>query len=943
MCDECRGLKIGHLHVHSDASRIDGLGPVSRLVKAVADAEMDGMALTDHGTLSNTISFIAAAKVAGVKPVIGMEAYVAVAGQTFHLTLLGDGNRGMNSLIELNNAGQRGDEARPAFPLDLLLKHHEGITVLSGCPASPMQSLDWTDARDIALRIKNVYQERFFAEMMFVSSSHPWDRAHKLARDLRLRPVVTNDVHFPYAEDAPIHQILVNLKAAFSYDSKLLFLATPHDILQRVKVMAPGMVEAVQKGIRNSHRLLHLLETPTWSGEPALPHVKDADAQIRKMCADGMARLLRERPELTAQTARYQERLDYELAIISDMGFGTYFYILTDVVEYARAIGCRVGPGRGSGAGSLTLYLLGVTEIDPIVYGLQFERFLNPKRKEMPDVDMDFDSDGRDAVLAYANERWGGIPVATYARYSQKTLTADLCRYFRVPRPLSEAAGDHGTESEEFNRIARMHPHFAPAYDAMLGQIKQIGQHAGGIIITDVQVPLERTVHGGTVAAWTEGATSELKTIGVVKYDFLGISSLTTLRRLEQQHGRRAPDPVDDAPEFEIFQTGDTIGIFQFSGSDGITEFTKKVAPNKFADLVAINALYRPGALDSGAAENYPAWRLKPRKLHPAIDDILAETYGIICYQEQFMALFARVTSGDLGDADIARKTIVKSKPGNPEWEAKMSQLRSQFFKGAQRLEIPQQVYQLLWAEIITHARYSFNKSHAVAYTRLAWDMAWWKYHHPTDFYAATLSVDPVQAQRYLFDVVGRGIPIVPPHVNKSSKDYESDGAQIYLPLSAVKFLGETGVAAILEARPFTSVEDFMSRVPKRAVPARARLGLWELGAFEGIKGERETLQITPHTILDEREKQAAYLGFTLPTTRMMNAVKLATKQGLTAGVVAEVIDRESKFGPYKVYRLLPHGTFWSRNMTTLKEGDLVKVKTKKDSGKALQIMPLLS
>jgi DNA polymerase-3 subunit alpha len=940
MCENCKDLRMVHSHCHSDASRIDGLGPVGRLVGAAADKGMDRMALTDHGTLSNAIAFTAAAKARGVKPVMGMEAYVAMDGETFHLTLLADGNVGMNTLIELNNAGARGEYHKPAFPIDLFRRHNAGLTVLTGCPASPMQATEWGDARKVGLELKGIFGDRLFAEFMFVSHGSPWERSAKLARDLKLHPILTNDVHFAMREDAQVHEVLVRLKAAFSYESSQLYLTDAHDIMTRVRDTAPGFIEIAQKGIRNAYRLLGKLEAPSWSGVPRLPHVDNAETAVLKKAGDKLEAYLLANPHLDA--AHYRERFVFEYNVVLEMGFCTYFYILEDLVSYARSVNVRVGPGRGSGAGSLLLFALGITEVDPIIHGLQFERFLNPKRKEMPDVDVDFDSVGRELVIRYASERWKGMPVATYARYSEKVLIADLARYYRVPRALSQEASDGGPASDAFDRIAKLNPIFRPAFDAMLGQIRHIGQHAGGIIITDVPVPLERTSHEGLVAAWTEGLESrELTSAGVVKYDLLGISALEVLKRLEQKHGRRAEAPVDDAPEFKLFQDGDTVGIFQFSGSDGIVDFTKRVHPTRFADLVAINALYRPGALDSGAANHYPEWRLKPRKLHPLIDDILAETYGVICYQEQFMAIYAKMTKGDLGDADLARKVIVKSKPGDLVWETKMAELRAKFFRGAVDQGVSKDVVNTIWSEIITHARYSFNKSHAVAYTMLSWEMMWWKAHYPADFYAATLTTDPEKAQRYLFDVVGRGIEVVPPHVNHSSRDYESDGTRVYLPLSAIKGLGETGVDAILSARPFESLEDFMGRVPKRAVNARARQGLNQLNAFKDVPGNPASLLLKPPEPMTVAEQQIAYLGFMLPTPRIMKAIRKAEKQGMMAGIIESREERESKWGKYMVYRLLPQGTCWSRNIPDRMPGDIVKIKLKRDSGKILQILPL--
>lgn len=933
--------KFFHAHCHSEYSLIDGLSPIPRLVRAAAEKDFKALAITDHGNLSGTLAFMAACKANSIKPVIGMEAYVERESKVFHLTILANGNEGFRTLTELNNIGQRGDFSKPAFPLSLFSKYNKGLTILTGCPASPMQALDWPDARQIALELKGIFGDRLFAEMMFVSDSHAWERAAKLSRDLKLHPVVTNDVHFPYASDAPVHQILVQLKAAFSYNSSLLYLATAADITKRAFEMAPEMSKYVEAGIHNAYILGNKLESPVFSSKPSLPHIDNAFETLTHKAASGVSRYLLNHPEL--DPSEYAERMNYELSIIKEMDFATYFVILEDIISFARSSGVRVGPGRGSGAGSLVLFLIGCTEIDPLLHGLKFERFLNPKRKEMPDVDTDFDSEGRELVIKYAQSRWGGLPVATYSRYSDKVLTADLCRYFRVPRDISERASDEGPEGDTFASIAKMNPHFQEAFVAMKDQVRHIGQHAGGIIITDQIVPLTRTADKEPVTAWTEGHDKEMSSVGIIKYDLLGITALTVLDKLEKKFGKHAELCTDDSPVFSLFQTGDTLGIFQFSGSDGIINFTKTVFPTKFSDLVAINALYRPGALDSGATKNYPEWRKSPRSFHPFIDDILAETFGVICYQEQFMEIFARMVNGDLGDADDARKVIVKSDPGNPTWEVKMSKLRNKFFEGGESNGIPTPTVSTIWSEITTWARYGFNKSHSVAYSQISWELAWWKKYYSVDFYATMLSTDLQNAQKYMFDIASRGVKIVPPDINKSTKDYESDGKQIFIPLSSVKFLGETGVKAIIAARPFSSISDFMARIPKKVINTRARLGLYELGAFNGIPGTRSELQIIDKKYKDEAHLQTEHLGFFIPNKEFIDAINNAKARGWIGGIIDEKEERESKYGKYQVFKLLPYGTVWARGeFEKLEEGQVVKLKTNKNSGKVIRCEPLL-
>ena len=359
--------------------------------------------------------------------------------------------------------------------------------------------------------------------------------------------------------------------------------------------------------------------------------------------------------------------------------------------------------------------------------------------------------------------------------------------------------------------------------------------------------------------------------------------------------------------------------------------------------MIAINALYRPGPLDSGAAYEYPrrAKTKNQRLLHPVVDDILADTWGIIVYQEQFMLIFARLTGGDLTDADLARKVLSKARPGQPEWENKMAKLKVQFFNGAKANNIDNTTAEQIWSEIVTHTRYSFNKAHSAAYAHVAYSMAWWKYHYPADFFAALLSVDSKDWERYLFDIARRGIEIKPPHVNTSSADFESDGSSIYMPLRIVKYLGDNGVNAILNARPFKSAPDFMARVPKKYVRSRARLGLLQLGAFEGLDDANfEMLEVTNPGDMSKQDKQDVYMGFQLPSVKLLKAIERAEKSGYAAGIVYDVDDRESKYGPYKVYKLLPHGSYWSRNHV-LQKGDHVIFEIKSDTGKIVNVHPL--
>lgn len=930
-------LIFAHCHWHSDRSP-DGLGTISRSLQAAKSLGFSNMAITDHGSLANSIAFAVNAKYVGIKSIQGLEAYVLRDGKRFHLTLLANGARGFKTLVDLNNIGVRGDDIKPSFSLDLLRKHNDGLIVLSGCPASPLQELEWTDARQIAMELKSYLGGRFFAELMFASNGGSWERSKRLMTDCGLKPILTNDAHFAYAGDADSHKIISQVRQGFQYESDKLFLATPTELEERVKRMAPSFLELARSGMRNAYTLTQKLETVVFDATPKLPHIPNADFELTSQTMSSLTRLTSGMSESDA--AAYLARAQDELAVIIDMGFSSYFLILADIIQFAKTHRVRVGPGRGSGAGSLVVYLLGITELDPIVYGLSFDRFLNRKRKEMPDIDSDFSTEGRDAVLTYAKDRWGAMPVATYLRYSTKSLVHDISRILHIARELDAKAADGGEDSDDFKQLCVDIPGFKRTYDAALGQIKTIGQHPAGVVIasSDTPIPLERTSSGEVVIGWTEGEHRELSTAGLTKFDLLGLTALSVLRRLEERHGRRADDPVDDSPVFDLFAKGDLLGIFQFAGSQGIRDFTVKVGPRSLEDLVAINALYRPGALDSGAAEMYPEWRKKPRLLHPLIDDILASTFGVICYQEQFMAIFARLTGGDMADADLARKVLSKARPGQPDWELKMAELKLKFVEGSTKQGLDEDTASTIWSEIITHTRYSFNRSHSVAYARVAWDMAWWKYNHRTDFFAALLTVDRAEWERYLFDVVASGVEVVAPHVNTSTEDFVSKDGKLYLPLTVVKNLGGVGIKAIIDAQPFKDTADFMARVPKRSVTGRARLGLWQLGAMDGLNPTADELGVDDPGPLSKSEREEKYMGLYLPDADFLKRLDRAKRGGFVAGIVISKERRKSSYGEYDVFKLMPDGAFWSRSHGWLQEGMSVKCKVRKDNGKLISV-----
>lgn len=894
------------------------------------------MALTDHGTLANAISFSVECENRGIKPIIGVEGYVEVDGDIGHLTVLADGNQGFDNLVKLNNIGHASSHRQPAFSIDDLINHAEGLILLSGCVSSPLNRMPFAEAMRLGSRLKSAFGSRMFGEIMFIADVDTWTRPIELAEKLNLRLVVTNDVHFPSNDDAEIHPILTQMKAGFDYNSKELWLKSPSEIWLRAQDTGLGY-EAFKEATHRSARIAEKIKPIIFKHEPTLPYVKDAEKKLRSMVM-GI---------VESYSDEYRKQAEYELSIITSMGYATYFLVLYDLIQFANKNDVRVGPGRGSGAGSLVLFLLGITKIDPLKYGLSFERFLNPERKGMPDVDTDFDSEGRQRVIDYASRKWGATQIATYSRYSHKVLVHDLAKTLKLDHDLELKAADGGIDSDEFKKLNEESPLFGKAYETISGQIRHRGKHAGGVIITSLSVPIERTAEGTMVAAWVEGEHNELSYAGVVKFDLLGLSALSALHRLEKKYGYEADRPVDHHPAFKIFRDGDLGGIFQFSGSDGIRNLTLRLAPEKFDDLVAINALYRPGTLDVGVTDLYPDWKKTPRVVNPIIADILEPTYGAIVYQEQVMAIYARITKGSFGQADLARRVIVKSKVDDPKWVAEFEALQTKFIEAAKERGLSDDDAEELWKELAAHSRYSFNRAHAVAYAYVAWETAWWKWKHPAAFYSEMMNVDPTEQQTYLIGAVQSGIEVVPPHINESGFEYttSSDEQKIYMPLTSVKFLSMTAANAIIQARDsygkFESYETLMSLVPKKLFRGNARGGMFHLGAFSGLSGDIRTLAIKDdiETIKGNKfEIQQQFLGLIIPTKKLMENIANEAKKGNTAGVVSEIKQKESRYGPYTVYHLSPSGVFWSREEDKFKVGDIVVATISGKTGKATKV-----
>ena len=915
------------LHVHSDAS-LDGAGTVDALVEQAKKLEFGALALTDHGTLANAVAFWSACTDREIKPILGVEAYLLYNGKRHHITLLSMNKDGFNNLIYLSNQAYASNYVGgyPLVTMESLDMYKQGIYALTGCAASALYEGSDTDGKNYLASLVDVMGPFHVGlEVMFVGTHNTWSRPYEYGKKFMpfLPHFITNDTHYPCRHQFPAHQAICLARHGFTYDSQHLWLKT------RAEIEHEGLRfvdhDYLNAGFQSTIDLASNVEAWSMKEKPSLPEIPDVVDTLQKV----LRKALKLDVEAKGGREVRLERLRYEFRILHEREFLDYIYILWDIVETAKSRGIYVGPGRGSGGGSYVLYLLGITAIDPIEFGLLFERFINLSRGDYPDVDTDFEADRRGEVIEYAKERWGTVPIATYSTYAHKLAVHDIAKVLHIPKDLELPAAEAGVDSDAFTEFINDKPDALLTYQTMIGQKRHRGKHAAGVIIPNRPVPIERA-GDELVAAWAEGGNAkDLSKVGIVKYDILGLSALSMLRKM----GEMTRMPVSavewelkDKAVYDIFCNGDVSGIFQWSGSEGIRELTMRIAPRNFYDLTTCNALYRPGALGAGTAERYPHFMKHPRKLHPKIDPLLEKTYGVICYQEQVMAIVAMVMGGDLVKAEVVRRLLSKASPGDVKWEAEIAGLYASFMLKGEGEGFPKTLLEQLWDEIYNHSGYSYNLSHATAYTLISYQMAWYKAHFRPEFTVAVLQYDKANAQTYILDAVANGLRVAMPNVNYSSKDYEYSHDTIWLPLSDVAHVGENAVDAILSARAehggmFLGYEEFAKYVPKKKCNNRSKTNLERIGAFRDFRDD-PALAIDNYAEIPVSglyQTQLDVLGYVIPNKELYKKIeevrKRPAKKGYTrfAGFIKEAKLKKSDHGPYVVFNLSPEGSFWVR------------------------------
>lgn len=853
-----------HLHVHSHYSLLDGLGKIEQLVTKAKDLGMPALALTDHGVMHGAIEFYLECQKAGIKPIIGQEAYVAPRKRTdkstgldnrpYHLVLLAKNLTGYKNLIKLTSLGHlEGYYYRPRLDREILSRYSEGLIATSACLASETSRLILgRDQGDVEETIR-VYQEIFGKENYFLElQDHPGiaeqqvvnQRIKELAKRTGLGLIATNDTHYVNPEDHNTHDILVCIQTGRLVSDKDRMLYTGDFSLKTAEEMIQAFPD-VPEAIENTLKIAAMtdLEIPLNQNllpQFPLPEGETEASLLKKWCEQGLQKRY---PEVTLEI---RERLNYELETVNKMGFPGYFLIVADFMRFARSKGILVGPGRGSAAGSLIAYATGITNVDPLHYGLLFERFLDPSRVSMPDIDMDFEDKRRGEVIDYVREKYGDDRVAgiiTFGTIMARAAVRDVGRVLGVPYnqvdafakvvpppiqgrhiPLAKSVND----SPELKEVYNKDPEAKQLLDQAMkleGTIRHASQHACAIVIS--QEPLDQYVavqaaQGGDVHQVTQYSMGPIEKIGLLKMDFLGLANLSIMKQaieiIEAVHKTKVDLdhlPLDDAKTFALLGRGETTGVFQLE-SAGMKRYIKELKPNLFNDIVAMVALYRPGPIQwiqtfinrKHAVENI-------EYMHPLTENALKETYGIPVYQEQVMRMSRDMCGFSGSEADTLRKAIGKKIP------KLMKEMKEKFVSGAVNNGVGKAKAEEIWIQLEDFAAYAFPKAHAVCYAMIAFQTAFLKAHYPDCFMAALMTSDLGDIDRISIEITECeriGLTVLPPDVNESFADFSvvKDKQSIRFGLGAIKNLG-VGVAKQIVAErksngPFETLEDFLAR-----------------------------------------------------------------------------------------------------------------------------------
>ena len=895
-------MSFVHLHVHSEYSLLDGACRIGSMMDRVKELGQDAIALTDHGVMYGCIDFYKKAKEAGIKPIIGCEVYVARRGmedriygvdnEAYHLVLLCKDRTGYENLCYLvSQAYLKGFYGKPRVDLKLLRERHEGLIALSACLAGAIAEdllqEDYDAARSYALELKDIFgEDNFYLELQ--DHGIPEQRAvnqgiMRLSRELNLPLVVTNDAHYLRREDAYIQDVLMCIQMnktvddpdRMKFQTDEFYLKSEEELRQ----LFPNCPEAFENTEKIAQRCnldfeFHKYHLPSFP----VPEGYTNEEFFRKLCEDGFAQRYENPP------AEYRERLEYEIGVISRMGYVNYYLIVWDFIRYAKEAGIPVGPGRGSGAASIVAYCLHITEVDPMQYGLIFERFLNPERVSMPDFDTDFCQERRGEVIAYVMEKYGSdhvAQIATFGTMAARGAIRDVGRALnfsygetdvvakQVPATphitLEKALETSPRLKEMYNQDERVKKLIDTAM-TLEGMPRNTSTHAAGVVITADPVYTYVPLAKNDDTAVTQYTMTTIEELGLLKMDFLGLRNLTVIQDAQEQIQQIQPDfdiskiPDNDQETFDMLAEGKTQGVFQLE-SAGITGVCINMHPNSIEDLTAIVALYRPGPMDS--IPTFIANKLDPKKITyktPLLEPILRITYGCIVYQEQVIEIFRTLAGYTMGQADNIRRAISKKK------HAVIQAERQVFVYGDEKQGIPgciangvsEEAAQSLYDEIVAFADYAFNKAHAVCYAVVSYQTAYLKCHYPRQYMAALMTSvldSAAKISGYIAECKEMGIATLPPDVNHSFDHFTVEGDAIRFGMGAIKNVGRglirTMVAKREEGGPFKSLEDFLQRMGEGELNKRAVENFIKCGSMDCFGYHRSQLLAVYDVMMD--------------------------------------------------------------------------------------------
>ena len=895
-------MSFVHLHVHSEYSLLDGACRIDGLMDRVKELGQNAIALTDHGVMYGCIDFYKAAKAAGIKPIIGCEVYVAprrmsdkihgLDNESYHMVLLCENMTGYQNLCYMvSEAFLHGFYGKPRIDLELLEAHHEGLIGLSAClgGAIPQALLreDYDAARSYAKRLSRILgPDRFYLELQDhgIEAQRPVNQGlQRLAREENLPLVITNDAHYLRKEDADIQDVLLCIQTGktvedqnrMRFETQEFYLKSEEELRQ----LFPGCDEAFDNTVKiaemcNVEFTFHEYHLPAYP----VPEGYTNEEYFRKLCYDGFRERYPQEPK------EYKERMDYEISVISSMGYVNYYLIVWDFIHYAKEVGIPVGPGRGSGAGSIVAYCIHITEVDPMKYGLIFERFLNPERVSMPDFDTDFCQERRGEVIDYVYRKYGADRVAqivTFGTMAARGAIRDVGRALNFTYAETDVvaklvpAGPHVTlksalqESPRFKEMYEGDPRVKKLVDTAMrleGMPRNTSTHAAGVVITAQPVcsyvPLSK--NDDTIV--TQYTMTTIEELGLLKMDFLGLRNLTVIQDAEEQIQKLHPDfsisaiPDNDPETFAMLAEGKTQGVFQME-SAGMTGVCINMKPSSIEDITAIVALYRPGPMDS--IPRFIANKLSPEKVTyktPLLEPILKVTYGCIVYQEQVIEIFRNLGGYTMGQADNIRRAISKKKLKVIEEERKVFVYgdRAQGISGAIAKGVSEEAAQSIYDEIVDFANYAFNKSHAVCYAVVAYQTAYLKCHYPRQYMAALMTsvLDSAgKISTYIAECKDLGIALLNPDINHSEDHFSVEEGGIRFGLGAVKNIGRGLIRSVSQKRreggPFKSFQDFLERMDEGELNKRAVENLIRCGAMDCFGYHRSELVGVYESMMD--------------------------------------------------------------------------------------------